>query len=402
MSTQSLEFKQQIKATPAQVYHAFTNATALREWLCDVATLVPQVGGRVYLAWNSGYYTCGEYTSLEKDKEVAFTWLGRNDPGMTRVQATFSAKNGGTQVLLKHELIRDSDEWTQAIQDIKQGWEKGLENLASVLHTGEDLRLTLRPMLGIFVGDFTPEQAKSLGVPVTDGLRIDDTVEGLGARAAGLQHNDVLVGMAGKDIGGNSDLGNVLQGQRAGDQVEVVIYRGPQKMTLNLELSRRPIPEIPATNSELARKIGELYTGLEEEIDKFFGMVSDSEASFKVAPHEWSAKEVLAHLIHGERFLQLNLAEVVGGYERRADDFGGNLDASVQATVSVYPTLQEILDEYKHCCAETVALFANLPQEFEQRKGSYWRTAYGVLEAPYHFNIHIEQMRASIEAARSA
>ena len=402
MSTQFLKFEQQVKATPAQVYYAFTNAAALREWLCDVATVVPQVGGRVYLAWNSGYYACGEYTSLKKDEEVEFTWQGRHEPGEMRVNATFLAKDGGTQVLLKHEPIGEGEDWAQAIQQIKQGWEKGLENLASVLKTGEDLRLTLRPIVGIFVGDFTPEQAKSLGVPVTDGLRIDDTVEGLGARAAGLKANDVIVEMAGKAISANSDFGNALQGLRAGDQVEVVIYRGPQKMTLNLELSRRPIPEIPPTTAELAQKIAQLYSELEAELDKFFGAVSDTEASFKIGPNEWSVKEVLAHLIHSERFLQLNLAEVAGGYERWADDFGGNLNASVQATVSAYPTLQELLEEYKHSFAETIALFGNLPEEFEQRKGSYWRTAYNALQAPYHFNIHIEQIRTSIEAARAA
>jgi uncharacterized protein YndB with AHSA1/START domain len=401
MSPLSLEFEKQIKAAPAQVYHAFTNATALREWLCDVASILPQVGGRVYLAWNTGYYACGEYISLVKDKEIVFSWQGRHEPGKTRVQAVFSAKDGGTQALLKHDLIGDGEEWTQAIQEIEQGWKKGLENLASVLQTGEDLRLTLRPMLGILVGDFSPERAKALGVPATDGVRIDDTVEGLGARAAGLMSNDVIVGMAGKVIDTNLSLGNTLQGQKAGDQVEVVFYRGPEKMTLTMELSRRPLPDIPTAIPDLAKKIGQLYADMQRDLDQFFENVSEAEASFKISPEDWSAKEVLAHLIQSERFLQQNLSEVVVEYERRADGFGGNLDAWVRATVSVYPTLQELLGEYKRSYAETIALFANLPDEFEQRKGSYWRMAFGALQAPYHFNTHIEQMRASIEAARS-
>ena len=81
MSTQTFTFEQSIKASPAHIYHAFTNATALREWMCDVSTINPKPGGRLYVSWNSGYYASGEYTTLEKDKQVAFTWNGRNEGG---------------------------------------------------------------------------------------------------------------------------------------------------------------------------------------------------------------------------------------------------------------------------------------------------------------------------------
>jgi uncharacterized protein YndB with AHSA1/START domain len=59
MSSQTLSFTQLVKTSPESVYDAFTNATQLREWLCNVATVVPRPGGRIYLWWNSGYYTSG-------------------------------------------------------------------------------------------------------------------------------------------------------------------------------------------------------------------------------------------------------------------------------------------------------------------------------------------------------
>ena len=36
--TQTVISEKFIKANPALVYQAFTNATVLKEWLCDVAT----------------------------------------------------------------------------------------------------------------------------------------------------------------------------------------------------------------------------------------------------------------------------------------------------------------------------------------------------------------------------
>lgn len=401
MSTQNLKFEQLVKASPTQVFYAFTNATALREWLCDTATVVPQPGGRVYMAWNGGYYTCGEYTKLEPGKEIAFTWYGRNEPGPTQVSLSLSEKESGTLVELTHHGVGTQGEWSQTIQQIQDGWRDGLDNLASVLESGEDQRFTLRPMLGILVSDFTPEHAKALGVPVTEGIRLDNVVDGMGAQAAGLQSDDIIVGMAGKEANSFQTLTNALQGKRAGDQVEVVFYRGIEKKTTSMELSKRPIPEIPETIQGLAKTLQQRDADQEAELDEFFAGVSEEEASFKRAPDEWSIKEVLAHLIQGERFISFRIAELVGGQERRADDYAGNLEAWIKATVSTYPTLQELLDELKRCHAENLALYGNLPEEFLERKGSYWRLTYEALEGPYHFHSHLDQMRASIAAARA-
>jgi hypothetical protein len=48
-----------------------------------------------------------------------------------------------------------------------------------------------------------------------------------------------------------------------------------------------------------------------------------------------------------------------------------------------------------------MALYSNLPPEFMDLKGSYWRLAYYTVESPYHFQSHLSQMRAAIEAARA-
>ena len=400
MNTQTLSFSQMVKAPPAEVYRAFTNATALREWLCNIATVAPRAGGRLYLWWNSGYYTSGEFTTAEPQEKIAFTWYGRGEPAPTKVQIIFTAKDGDTHVAIEHMDIGTSEEWSKIILEFEKGWKKGLENLASVLETGEDLRFVLRPMLGIFFGDYDADKAKELGVPVTEGIRLEGVVEGMGAQAAGMQKDDVLVNLAGVPTQDYFGLENALQHHRAGDQIEVVLYRGREKKTLTMELSRRPIPEIPAAAKDLADALRKRYAELEAELDKFFTGVTEEEASYKPAPDEWSVKENLAHLIQGERGTQSYLAELISGQERYADDFGDNVHAAVEATVATYPTLKSLIQELKRSDAETVEFIARLPAKFVARKGSYWRVAYNLLDSPFHFHEHVAQMTAALDAAR--
>lgn len=398
--TQTLKFDKAINASPTQVYQAFTNSTALREWMCDVATTDPKIGGRVYLAWNSGFYAAGQYTKLEKDQEIAFTWSGRGEPGLTEVVVVLATAEGGTRLHLEHRGLGTHEEWDSMLREARQGWEEGLGNLASVLETGEDMRFVNRPMLGIGLSDFDEKIAQQLGVPVNVGVRIDSTVEGMGAAAAGLQANDVIVSMAGHPITDYSSLLAALGGQKAGDTLEMIYYRGAEKQTVNMKLSRRPLREIPWDAGTLAEAVKKNNAEFNKTLEEFLKGVTEEEAAFKPALAEWSIKEVFSHLIHSERDGQNNVADLLKGQEPIYDDSPGNVQARVEATVATYPTLASILAEY-HCASqETVELLARLPEELAMRKGTYWRIAYNILEDISHKQTHLEQMQAALQAAR--
>ncbi|MES0361631.1 MAG: SRPBCC domain-containing protein, partial [Anaerolineales bacterium] len=186
MSSQTLTFTQSVNNSPESLYDAFTNATQLREWLCNVATVVPRPGGRIYLWWNSGYYTSGEFTHTESGKEVSFTWHGRGEPDPTQVKVSFKAQDSSTLVSLDHSGMGTGDEWEQTISEIDKGWKTSLKNLASVQETGEDIRFIMRPMLGIILDEFNPEIARRLGTPISEGIRLSGAVEGMGADSADL------------------------------------------------------------------------------------------------------------------------------------------------------------------------------------------------------------------------
>jgi uncharacterized protein YndB with AHSA1/START domain len=402
MSTHTLTFEQNVKAQAEAVYQAFTNATTLREFLAQVATVNPKAGGRIYLAWDNGYYTAGEYTRLEDNQAVAFTWQGRADPGATWVEISLAPSETGTRINLAHNGLGEGPEWQAVEAEWQKGWKDGLENLASILETGEDLRLTRRPMMGILYGEFNPEIAGKMGVPVSEGVRLGGVVEGLSAKSAGLQKDDVLVEMGGEKIKEWNDLGPVLQRRRSGEQVELVFYRGGEQQRVNMTLAKRPLPEIPWTAEALAARISQRNQETIEQLEQLLRAVSEAEASFKPAPDEWSIKQVLAHLLQGERFFQSYLLELVGGQERWSDDYGGNEEVMIQGTLAIYPSLKELLAEIKRALQATTVMAGALPNEFlEKRKGSYWRVAYNCLQPDYHLQDHLQQMQACLEAARS-
>jgi uncharacterized protein YndB with AHSA1/START domain len=401
MNTQTLSFTQTVKAPPAEVYRTFTNATALREWLSDAAMAVPHPGGRFYVSWNTGYYASGEYTVTQPGEKVAFTWQGRGEPASTQVHVNLDAQEGGTKINLEHTGLGTGDEWTQAYQEIEAGWRNGLENLASVLENGADLRLVRRPMLGVLLDSFDSDIAKEIGVPVTEGVRLDGVIDGMGAQAAGLQKGDVIVSVAGIPVMDFNSLSVVLQKHYAGDELEVAFYRGAEKMTTIMKLSGRPIPEIPSSGDELARATQKIYDEVDARLDQFLEGVTEEEASHKPAPSEWSIKENIAHLINGERYNPFYIAELAFSEERFSDGFGDNFHPQVEATVAAYPTLVELREELRRNSAETIGTLARLPQEFIARKGSYWRLAYNLLQPAYHLDSHIGQMQAALDSARA-
>ena len=401
--SQTLKFKRTVAAPPDEVFRAFTHSAALREWFSDVAFSEPRKGGRLYVAWNRGGYSMGEFTKLNPGRKASFTWHGRGEPEPTLVKVSVAEKKGRTAVTVEHEGLGGGKKWAGHAAALTQRWERALENLQSVLETGEDLRFTMRPMLGITgMEEVSAETAVRLGVPPHHGMRIDGTVPGMGAEAAGLQKDDVILSIGAGKVDNYPTLTNALADHRAGDSVPVVVLRGGQKLTLDMKLSKRPVPEIPATAHALSEAARAIYNTENAEMDACLKGITDAEANFRAAPGEWTVKEVLAHLIHGERGNQQRLAELTTGIEAYYDGFNGNSHPWVQATAATFPTLAAMAKEVKRAQSETVALLAALPDTFVARKGTYWSVAYGTLQGSFHGRDHFAQITATVAAARAA
>jgi hypothetical protein len=231
---------------------------------------------------------------------------------------------------------------------------------------------------------------------VDRGVVLGSTVEGMGAAAAGLTGGDVVVRIGDAPITGFASFGVALQPLRAGDTVDVVYYRDGEERTTEMTLSGRPIPDIPADAAALSAHARKLFDWVDGELAALFEGVDNAAASTKPEPGEWSAKEVLAHLLDGEGDYHSIIAELVQGAERMSDGPFDNSDLRTSVTADSYASPEEMLAAYRHLEEQTVALLAGLPDEFVARKGSYWRLAYGYTQARPHYEEHFAQIRAAL------
>jgi uncharacterized protein YndB with AHSA1/START domain len=400
MDAHTLIFNRTINAPPTEAYRAFTRPIALREWMCDGAVCLARPAGHFHFWWNSGYSASGEFISLTADREVQWMWQGRGEPGPTRVHVALTPTDAGVAVTLAHSGLGEGEAWRKTRDEASAGWTSSLENLQSVLETGLDLRVTRRPMLGVLLGEFNATVAARLAVPVTEGFRLAGLVEGMGAATAGLRPDDVIVGVGGHATPDWPALTTALGGRQAGDVVEVLFYRGAERLTLPLRLSPRPLPQVPPTASGLAEQLRKAHTAAQAKIAACFVGATAAQATRRPAPNEWSAIETVAHLIAAEREQQAWITDLINDDERWADRFENptNVMARVTAITAQHPTPAAILAELRRSQAEVTDMIAALPAEFMAHRASYGRLGRDLLQAIEHVHEHLAQIQGALQA----
>jgi uncharacterized protein YndB with AHSA1/START domain len=395
-----LKFSRLIKAAPEDVYYAFGTAQGWRDWMCDSGRFENRAGGAYQLSWNSGWFAAGSVKDIEKPERIVLAWRGKEDPGYTEVTIRLTAEGDDTRVDIVHAGFGQDEAWEIIRQESQKGWEIGLENLESIFDTGIDLRIARRPLLGIFAADFNEQIAKDLGVPISKGVRIDRAVEGLGAEKAGLKSSDVIIEMAGKAITGFADFGPALQGKHAGDVISVTFYRGPEKHTVDMELSGRKFEDYPLDPAIMAERIRESDAELMKDLRALLEGVTEEEAKFTPKLEEWSVKEILAHLIDSERYSLNNITEWMVDGQREYAGGDGDTRARLQILLEMTPTIPELLARLVQAKEEVVSLLAKA-EKLKRRKGVMWGLALGYLEYPNaHERNHMEQIKTTIAAAR--
>ncbi len=400
VSEKALVFEKKITATAFEIYQAFTNATKLRHWLCQVSSVDANEDGRIYLAWDNGYYTAGHFLILNPNEKVVFTWFGKDEPHASVITVEITPSAEKHLMKLTHSGMQTSPEWERNLQDIEKGWLLSLDNLVSMLETGIDLRISQRPLLGIFPAVYT-RSGEDDPFPLQQGIRIIDVVEGLCAEKGGLKPGDILVDFEGMPTTTWNSLTDAIMQFKAGDPVKVTFYRGADKLSKVVTLSQQAMPDVPDTPAKLAEMLSKKQTEVCDQLMAYLRIISDDEASFKPAGEEWSIKEIIAHFIHNERDQQLWIHNLVQNSEPLAEGEPENLIARVRATVELYPSLPQLLELLRASLKETSTFIANLPLEVVGDKSVFWHLAFVSLESPLHIHSHFDQIAKNLRQARA-
>lgn len=397
-----IKFERTISGKPEDVYYVVSTSQGWRDWMADAAYFRATPGGSFHLSWDTGWYASGTVETMEKPDKIVLAWSGKDAPGATQVAISLEPAGESTLVKVVQSGFGEGEQWDASRELAAGGWETGLENLESIFNTGADLRVTRRPMLGIMGNDFSEEIAASIGVPVTEGTRLADVVEGMGAEKAGLQGDDVIVEMDGTSLRSWEDLGPVLQRRRAGDTVSVVFYRGAEKQEVEMELMGRPIPDLDRNPEVFAQEYRKVAGEVMEELRQALDGVSESEAEI-AAEDRWSVKENLAHLILTEEYNIMQLTDLIQDGEPQSAGGGENRREPLRAIVSTTPTIELLMQRLARAQEQTCSMLEESAQVLKARKGVMWRLGTNLLHFPGgHDRDHIEQMMREVEWARAA
>ena len=114
-----------------------------------------------------------------------------------------------------------------------------------------------RAVLGIQIGDVTPEDAKAAGLDRIYGVKVAglgaDGVAGSPAKDAGLEVGDVIVKVDGRDADRISTLQRIVRGKKPGDVVAVEVARFGERKTFRVKLAEAPNEAAPPAVGAIER-----------------------------------------------------------------------------------------------------------------------------------------------------
>lgn len=94
--------------------------------------------------------------------------------------------------------------------------------------------VTGRPQIGVATRDITENMSQYYGMPM--GVYVVSVVSGSGAESAGIKQGDIIVGVEGKEITTVDELNEIKDKHKAGDTLNITVYRSGQKTDVSVKL----------------------------------------------------------------------------------------------------------------------------------------------------------------------
>lgn len=212
-----------------------------------------QVGQKVYAIGNpfglSGTLTSGIVSSIRSVQEPD----GVEIDEAIQTDAAINPGNSGGPLLNSHgEVIGINTMIASNVgQNAGIGFAIPINTAKAVLNDLVTLGRVRRPALGILTIPISPDIADQLGLASDYGLLIVRVLPGSAAERAGLRGGnqqayignepimvggDLIVAIDGQDVQDQQDLSHVMNSHRAGDTIQITIYRGKRKMDVQVTL----------------------------------------------------------------------------------------------------------------------------------------------------------------------
>ena len=142
MSDRSVRLHRVIRAQPAKLFRAFTEADALAKWLppygftCTVHHLEAVVGGRFRMSFRNfttghSHSFGGEYLELAPNERIRYTdtFDDPNLPGVMQVTVNFKAVSCGTEL----SVVQEGIPAVIPLEMCYLGWQESLAQFATLV-----------------------------------------------------------------------------------------------------------------------------------------------------------------------------------------------------------------------------------------------------------------------------
>jgi len=148
--------------------------------------------------------------------------------------------SGGALVNLRGELVGiNSAIISRTGGNVGIGFAVPTEIASSIMRQLLDFGEVRRGLLGVSIADVNAEVAEALNSTVTSGALITRVEPGSAAEDAGLEVDDIIVGVNDKKIDGAAELRNTIGLMRSGDEVEIEYYRDNDKQSTSTALGQQ-------------------------------------------------------------------------------------------------------------------------------------------------------------------
>lgn len=140
-----------------------------------------------------------------------------------------------------------------------------------------------RPILGVQIRNIDQTYAKGLGLKDIKGALVNDVVKGSPAEKAGIQVEDVIIAVDGKEIKSSSDLQIEIAKRNPGDYVELTIIRDGKTIKKKVKLDEKDLAKLDVEDdSEIAgespkepvkiEKLGLSLSPIDDKIKEDYGV----------------------------------------------------------------------------------------------------------------------------------
>jgi uncharacterized protein YndB with AHSA1/START domain len=395
-----LTFTRTIQAPVEQVWQSFVNRDDLCDWLCYNALLDVRENGHIFVTWYDGQhpqrFAGGVFKQVVENEKLVFSWLDPHYATPTEVTVTVAENADGVTVDLTHTGFAETTP-EETIAHYQQFWDVHLDNLKSILETGANKRIVDRVAMGFYPGPLTEEVAQALGVPVTQGVRVNRVLPDYSAAAAGIQADDVLVRVDNESLNDVRDIRQININRRPGDVVSVEFYRGAEKHQVDVTLQGYPIPPTPDNYEQMAQTHTKNYAEANERLEALLTGITPQAAERRLNATQNNVKESLASLILEQRHTLQYYASYAQG-PRIISAFPRNQPWR-NAIIETFGSAGALLEELRRAQQETIAVLRAMPEDNLARKNYIWWMNFETHFLPLIYDQQINLIKQTLESA---